>query len=70
MRKRHNYLTHRDIPILLLGSLNLSGNDLSGTIPDELGNLAILSELRLHDNDLTGIVPKDLGNLKSLRKSR
>lgn len=52
----------------LSDTLDLSGNDLSGLIPVELGALTALSELRLNDNDLSGSVPEELGNLKSLRK--
>ena len=46
--------------------LNLSGNDLTGPIPPELGNLTSLEWLYLSGNDLTGPIPPELGNLTSL----
>ncbi len=46
--------------------LRLHGNDLSGPIPPELGNLASLKYLRLDNNGLTGPLPPELGNLTSL----
>ena len=46
--------------------LYLSGNDLTGEIPSELGNLANLWSLRLGFNDLTGEIPPELGDLANL----
>ena len=46
--------------------LNLAGNQLSGEIPPELGNLANLRWLHLADNRLSGEIPPELGNLDSL----
>lgn len=46
--------------------LNLSFNNLNGTIPTDLGNLANLIELYLHYNNLTGSIPSSLGGLSSL----
>ena len=46
--------------------LDLWHNDLSGTIPPELGNLTALTYLRLSGNDLSGTVPPELGNLTAL----
>lgn len=46
--------------------LNLSFNNLNGTIPTDLGNLANLIELYLHYNNLTGSIPASLGGLSSL----
>ena len=48
-------------------SLDLHGNELSGSIPPELGNLANLRELRLDGNGLTGSIPPELGDLANLR---
>ena len=47
-------------------SLNLSFNQLSGSIPAELGNLANLKELYLIGNQLSGSIPAELGNLANL----
>ena len=46
--------------------LYLTGNDLSGPIPPELGNLGDLEILDLAANDLSGPVPPELGNLGEL----
>ncbi len=50
----------------LVEGLNLIGNNLTGEIPKELGNLKSLTWLGLSHNNLTGEIPKELGNLKSL----
>ena len=47
--------------------LSLRKNQLTGTIPAELGNLTGLQKLNLHVNQLTGAIPTELGNLASLR---
>ena len=46
--------------------LDLSGNDLRGTIPPELGDLADLESLDLSDNRLRGSIPSELGHLSNL----
>ncbi|MCP5108160.1 MAG: hypothetical protein GY950_32535, partial [bacterium] len=43
------------------------GNDLSGTLPAELGNLPYLETLYLLRDNLTGSIPPELGNLTRLR---
>ncbi len=43
--------------------LGLSNNQLSGTIPSEIGNLNNLSWLFLNNNQLTGSIPPEIGNL-------
>lgn len=47
-------------------NMDLSGNKLIGTIPDELTNLAGLRGLNLSYNHLTGNIPAMIGNIKSL----
>jgi len=41
----------------------LSGNKLSGSLPDELGNLTNLNRLQVDENQLSGPVPKSFSNL-------
>ena len=48
--------------------LNLDGNNLTGTLPPELGNLAHLAQLSLCQNNFTGGVPDELGKLKQLER--
>jgi len=47
-------------------SLNLSCNQLTGSIPPEIGNLTNLKYLYLDDNELTGSIPSEIGNLTNL----
>jgi len=47
-------------------ALNLSHNNLSGTIPDSLGSLQMLESLYLNDNQLVGEIPSSIGELPSL----
>ena len=47
-------------------SLNLTTDSLSGTLPEELGNLTALTYLDLSINQLTGSIPSTLGNLSNL----
>ena len=46
--------------------IGLYDNQLSGSIPAEIGNLPDLSVLKLNGNQLSGSIPKELGNLKQL----
>ena len=48
--------------------LTLHFNQLTGTLPTELGNLSHLADLILGDNQLTGPIPAELGSLSSLRR--
>ena len=47
-------------------NLRLRENNLSGSIPPELGGLSELTELDLHPNNLTGGIPVELGQLSNL----
>ncbi|KAH7867102.1 hypothetical protein Vadar_028865 [Vaccinium darrowii] len=47
--------------------VGLYGNNISGQIPNELGNLTKLVSLDLYLNHLSGPIPKALGNLQTLR---
>lgn len=48
--------------------LNLTNNNLRGSLPAALGDLAALTFLDLSDNQLTGDIPVTLGNLTSLER--
>ena len=48
--------------------LILTNNQLTGTIPAELGDLTSLQRLYLHGNQLTGSIPSWLVNLSALRE--
>ena len=45
----------------------LQGNDITGEMPKELGNLSNLTKLDLGNNRLMGEIPSTLGNLKKLQ---
>ena len=50
-----------------VSGLGLYGNQLSGTIPPELGNLVSLEDLSLSSNQLTGPIPTELASLTNLQ---
>ena len=50
--------------------LSLGLNQLSGSIPPELGNLTNLQSLFLNQNQLSGSIPPELGNLVNLQDLR
>jgi hypothetical protein len=43
--------------------MSLKNNELSGTVPSELGRLSSLSTLTIHDNNLRGQVPSEVCNI-------
>jgi Leucine-rich repeat (LRR) protein len=47
-------------------ALDLSANNLSGTIPPEIGDLSALTDIQLHNNELSGTIPPEMGNLTAL----
>ncbi|MCK4344242.1 MAG: SBBP repeat-containing protein, partial [Bacteroidales bacterium] len=46
--------------------ISLSNNNLTGTIPTEIGNLINLTSLILNVNELSGSIPSEIGNLINL----
>ena len=48
--------------------IGLGNNNLSGSIPLQLGNLSNLTYLYLYDNQLSGSIPLQLGNLSNLQE--
>ena len=46
--------------------LDLSYNQLTGSIPPEIGNLTNLTNLTIYNNQLTGSIPPEIGNLTNL----
>lgn len=44
----------------------LDGNNITGTIPQEFGNLTSLTTLNLQKNHLNGSIPDTLGHLSKL----
>ena len=52
--------------LISLTALNLSDNDLTGTIPD-VASLTLLARLDLGNNGLQGVLPWSVGNLASLQ---
>ena len=46
--------------------LDLYNNNLTGSIPTQLGNLSELEVLHLNHNKLTGSIPTEIGNLSNL----
>ena len=51
---------------VLVFHISLSGNGLSGEIPPEIGEFALLIELNLSQNRLSGEIPPELGDLPYL----
>lgn len=47
--------------------IDLYSNNLTGTIPSEIGNLNNLTTLILNNNHLTGTIPSEIGNLSNLK---
>ncbi len=47
--------------------LSLANNQLSGSIPSELGDLSGLQSLDISGNGLSGVIPAEIGNLSGLK---
>ncbi|KAL3620325.1 hypothetical protein CASFOL_035237 [Castilleja foliolosa] len=55
-----------DTTLPLVNSIDLSKNNLSGDIPNEITILVELRSLNLSRNHLTGLIPGSIGNMKQL----
>ncbi|CAN6558149.1 unnamed protein product [Malus baccata var. baccata] len=51
---------------LIKRTIDLSVNNISGSIPIEIGQLQLLQEFRLNGNNFSGNIPDQISNLKSL----
>ncbi|XP_050944114.1 probable leucine-rich repeat receptor-like serine/threonine-protein kinase At3g14840 isoform X1 [Cucumis melo] len=66
-----NYLSGSIPPewgLTKLVNLSVLGNQLTGPIPKEIGNISTLKELVLEVNQFSGSLPQELGNLKNLKR--
>lgn len=52
--------------LVLLASMDLSDNNISGEIPEEITSLLGLRSLNLSGNHLMGVIPKEIGNMELL----
>jgi DNA-binding beta-propeller fold protein YncE/Leucine-rich repeat (LRR) protein len=48
-------------------SIDLVNNNLTGTIPPQIGNLTALTQINIGTNSISGSIPKEIGNLTSLQ---
>lgn len=55
-----------DTILVLLTSMDLSDNNISGEIPEEITSLLGLRSLNLSGNHLMGVIPKEIGNMELL----
>jgi hypothetical protein len=61
------FCLHKSELSSLFNGRELYSNNITGKIPEELGNLTNLVSLDLYLNYLSGNIPSTLGNLKKLR---
>ncbi|CAD6255160.1 unnamed protein product [Miscanthus lutarioriparius] len=62
-----NYGSVQRILDTSMTSIDLSSNDLTGEIPEEIVVLDALVNLNLSRNHLTGVIPKKIGEMRSLQ---
>lgn len=55
-----------DTILPLVTNIDLSKNNLSGDIPEELASLVELRSLNLSENQLAGVIPDGIGDMKQL----
>ncbi|KAK7338660.1 hypothetical protein VNO77_19284 [Canavalia gladiata] len=66
---KNNVYTYTDKVLKLMAGLDLSGNELSGNIPPEIGNIGNISSLNLSHNLLKGTIPQSFSNLGNLESA-
>uniref|UniRef100_A0A8R7NWC9 non-specific serine/threonine protein kinase n=1 Tax=Triticum urartu TaxID=4572 RepID=A0A8R7NWC9_TRIUA len=59
--------TYTDRKLNNLGYLDISGNKLSGSMPEEIGACTKLQSLKINNNKFSGSLPGTIGNLGSLQ---
>ncbi|KAJ9179010.1 hypothetical protein P3X46_010841 [Hevea brasiliensis] len=63
---KYRYNSYRGDIINLMAGIDLSCNELSGRIPQEIGDLHGIRSLNLSNNHLTGSIPVSFSNLRNL----
>ncbi|KAF2301403.1 hypothetical protein GH714_023769 [Hevea brasiliensis] len=63
---KYRYNSYKGDIINLVAGIDLSCNDLTGHIPQEIGDLHEILSLNLSHNHLSGFIPVSFSNLKSL----
>ncbi|XP_058004590.1 receptor-like protein 56 isoform X2 [Hevea brasiliensis] len=63
---KYRYNSYKGYIINLVAGIDLSCNELTGSIPPEIGDLHEIQSLNLSHNYLTGSIPVSFANLKSL----
>ncbi|KAL6841424.1 hypothetical protein ACP4OV_028942 [Aristida adscensionis] len=61
-------LFKRNLSGTLAPELDFMWNNLTGSIPKEIGNLTTLKLILLNGNQLSGILPEEIGNLQNLNR--
>jgi Leucine-rich repeat (LRR) protein len=63
---KHIVYTFKGVPLSLMTGIDMSSNQLTGSIPSEIGELSQLRSLNLSNNFLTGPIPSSFQNLKNV----
>ena len=66
LHTKYEVYTFQGIPLSLMTVIHMSSNQLTGSIPYEMGELIQLRSLNLSNNFLTGPIPNSFQNLKNV----